>query len=43
MYSTVNEGKAVVIEKFNRTWKSKMWKQFTAQNTTIFRHVTTIS
>lgn len=29
-YSTFNEGKAVVIERFNRTMKEKMWKYFTA-------------
>lgn len=29
MYSTYNEGKAVVIENFNRTLKSKLFKAFT--------------
>ena len=33
MYSTFNEGKALVIERFNRTLKHKMHKYFTAQNT----------
>ena len=33
MYSTFNEGKAVVIERFNRTLKNIMWKYFTANNT----------
>ena len=33
MYSTFNEGKAVVIEQFNRTLKNSMWKYFTANNT----------
>ena len=33
MYSTFNEGKAVVIERFNRTSKNKMYKYFTANNT----------
>ena len=33
MYSTFNEGKAVVIERFNRTLKNKMYKYFTAKNT----------
>ena len=33
MYSTFNEGKAVVIERFNRTLKNKMYKYFTANNT----------
>ena len=31
MYSTLNEGKAIVIERFNRTLKK--WKYFTANNT----------
>ena len=33
IYSTYNEGKAVVIERFNRTLKNKMYKYFTAKNT----------
>ena len=33
MYSTFNEGKAVVIERFNRTLNNIMWKYFTANNT----------
>ena len=33
MYSTFNEGKAVLIERFNRILKSIMWKYFTANNT----------
>ena len=33
MYSTHNEGKAVVIERFNRTLKERMWKYFSAKNT----------
>ena len=32
-YSTFNEGKAVVIERFNRTLKEIMWKYFTTNNT----------
>ena len=32
-YNTYNEGKAVVVERFNRTLKSRMWKYFTANNT----------
>ena len=36
MYSTFNEGKAVVIERFNRTLKNIMWKYFTANNTKFF-------
>ena len=33
MYSTFNEGKAVVIERFNRTLKNIMFKYFTANGT----------
>ena len=33
MYSTFNEGKAVVIERFNRTLKNIIWKYFNANNT----------
>ena len=33
MYHTFNYGKAVVIERFNRTLKRIMWKYFTANNT----------
>ena len=33
MYSTFNAGKAVVIERFNRTLENKMYKYFTANNT----------
>ena len=29
LYHTFNEGKAVVIERFNRTLKEKMWRYFT--------------
>ena len=36
MYSTFNEGKAVVIERFNRTQKIIMWKYFTANNTRFY-------
>jgi len=32
-YSTFNEGKAVVIERFNRTLKANMWWNFSANNT----------
>ena len=31
IYSTKNEGKAVVVERLNRTLKQMMWKQFTIQ------------
>ena len=36
MYSTFNEGKAVIIERFNRTLKNIMWKYFTANNTRFY-------
>ena len=36
MYSTHNEGKAVVIERFNRTLKSRMWRHFTAQSKHVY-------
>ena len=34
MYSTENEEKSSVCERWNRTIKTKMWKQFTVQNST---------
>ena len=34
LYHTFNEGKAVVIERFNRTLKERMWKKFTELSTT---------
>ena len=37
MYSIFNEGKAVVIERFNRTLKNIMWKYFTAINTRFYQ------
>ena len=33
MYSVYNEGKAVVVERFNRTMKEWMWRYFRANNT----------
>ena len=36
MYSTHNEGKAVVVERFNRTMKSRMWRYFTANSTNVY-------
>ena len=36
MYSTFNEGKAVVIERFNRTLKNIMWKFVTTNNTRFY-------
>ena len=32
-YSTYNEDKAVVVERFNRTLKTRMWKYMSANNT----------
>ena len=34
LYSTENEEKSSVAERWNRIIKQKMWKQFTVQNTT---------
>ena len=34
MYSTENEEKSMICERWNRTIKTKMWKQFTLQNST---------
>ena len=34
MYSTENEEKSSVVERWNRTIKNKMWKQFTVQGNT---------
>ena len=39
MYHTFNEGKAVVVERFNRTLKNIMWKHFTAKNTNKYQGV----
>jgi transposase InsO family protein len=33
MYSTYSENKSAVVERFNRTLKTNMWKKFTAKNT----------
>jgi hypothetical protein len=33
MYSTYSENKSAVVERFNRTLKTNMWKKFTANNT----------
>jgi hypothetical protein len=32
-FTTYNETKASIVERFNRTLKTKMWKYFTANNT----------
>ena len=34
MYNTHNEGKSVVVERFNRTIKTRIWKYFSANSTT---------
>ena len=36
LYSTENEEKSSVCERWNRTIKSKMWKQFTVQGNTMY-------
>ena len=36
IYSTYNEGKAIVIERFNTTLKGRMWKYFSAKNTNVY-------
>ena len=41
IYSTFNEGKAVVIGRFNRTLKNKMFKYFTANGT--YRYIDILS
>ena len=34
LYSTENEEKSSVAERWNRTMKGRMWKRFKAQNST---------
>ena len=36
LYSTENEETSSVWERWNRTIKTKMWKQFTIQGNTIY-------
>lgn len=36
LYSTENEGKSSVVERWNRTMKNKMWKQFTVRCNTAY-------
>ena len=36
LYSTENEEKSSVAERFNRTIKQKMWKMFSANNNTVY-------
>ena len=38
LYSTENEEKSSVVERFNRTIKQKMWKMFSANNNTIYAY-----
>ena len=39
LYSTENEEKSSVCEKWNRTIKTKMWKQFTVQGNTQYLNI----
>ena len=39
MYQTYNEGKAVIIENFNKTLKEKMWRYFTKTNSNKYLHI----
>ena len=39
LYSTENEEKSSVVERWNRTIKRTMWKFFTANNTTAYINV----
>ena len=36
MYHTENEEKSSVVERWNRTMKNRMWKMFTANNSTVY-------
>ena len=36
LYSTENEEKSSVVERWSRTIKTKMWRQFTAQGNTMY-------
>ena len=38
MYSTLNEGKSVVAEKFVRTLKNKIYKYMTSISTHVYIH-----
>lgn len=40
-FTTHNETKASIVERFNRTLKTKMWKYFTAKNT--YRYIDVLS
>ena len=39
LYSTENEEKSAVVERWNQTIKSKMWKRFTEQNSTQYLNI----
>ena len=39
MYSTFNEGKSVVVERFIRTLKNKLYKHMTAINKDVYYDV----
>ena len=39
LYSTENEGKSSVCERWNRTIETKMWKQFTVQGNTQYLNI----
>ena len=36
LYSTENEEKSSVLERWNRTMKNRMWKMFTENNNTVY-------
>ena len=36
LYSTQNEEKSSIVERWNRTIKEKMWKMFSANNSTVY-------
>ena len=40
MYSTYNQGKSVMAERFIKTFKNKMWKHVTAFSENVYFHVT---
>ena len=40
LYSTENEVKSSVVERWNWTMKNIMWKYFTANNTEVYRRFT---
>ena len=39
MYSTYNEGKSVVVERFIRTLKNKLYKHMTATSKSVYYNV----